>query len=499
MRPVRFVRTLTTMPGGRLLMLRLVVAATMGLALVSLTAPTALAQPPNDDFANATVITDLPFSTTEDTTQATADPTDPIECVNNGSVWFALTPTSNLWIEADTFGSDYNTVLSAWTGTQGALSLVACNDDAPFDGPQSKITFQATGGTTYYFMVALCCGSGGNGGGNLRFSVNQLFPPANDDFEDATPIPSLPFSDTADLTAATIQPSESSLGCTFQNTAWYSFTLATTEFVAASSQQYGVGLGAYTGTSLTNLTQVGCSQFPFSQPVVFRAQANATYYFQVGAWCCDGFGPVTFHLDIAPNPVASFYFSPGDPSSFDTIQFQDTSYDPAGAVIASQAWSFGDGATATGSSPTHQYARDGNYTVELTVTTSDGRTASTSQVVQVRTHDVAIVRIGVPNSAHVGQTVAVNVYVRNTRYPEQVQVDLFKSPPGDFQQVGSLTQSVPVRPPGGNATRFAFTYTITQADGTVGKVSFKAVATILDHRDVSPGDNELISAPIKVT
>jgi hypothetical protein len=99
----------------------------------------------------------------------------------------------------------------------------------------------------------------------------------------------------------------------------------------------------------------------------------------------------------------------------------------------------------------------------------------------------------------VGQTIAVNVYVANKRYPETVQVDLYKSIPGGFQQVGSLTQSVPVRPPGGTSTRFAFTSTITQTDGTTGKVTFKAIATILDHRDALPADNELSSTPVRIT
>jgi PKD repeat protein len=216
-------------------------------------------------------------------------------------------------------------------------------------------------------------------------------------------------------------------------------------------------------------------------------------------WCCEGFGSVGFHLEVAPNPVAEFTYVPGDPSVYDTVQFGDYSYDPAGAGITSQAWIFGDGATATGCCPTHQYVRDGDYTVELTVTTPDGRTASISHVVQVRSHDVAIVRIAVPKSAHVGQTITVDVSVANKRYPETVQVDLYKSAPGGFQQVGSLTQPVPVRPPGGTATRFAFSYTITQADRAVGKISFKAVAGIIDHRDALPGDNELISPQIKVT
>jgi PKD repeat protein len=473
----------------------LVVATAVGLALLVVAAPAALAQPGNDAFANATVIDTVPFSTTEDTSEATSDPTDPSGCSNNGSVWFAYTPSSGTTVVADTFGSSYDTVLSAWTGTPGALDLLACNDD--FNGLQSRITFPATGGTTYYFMVGFCCGTGGNGGGSLTFSVNQIVPPGNDDFADAATIASLPFSSAADLAAATTQAGEPSPSCTgLQNTVWYSFTATATQSLSASVDQYGAGIGVYTGTSLTNLTQVGCSSYP-SQPALLQTQANTTYYFQVGV-CC-GAGPVTFRLTLAPDPVASFSFYPGEPSVFDAVQFSDQSYDPAGGGISAEEWSFGDGATATGCCPTHQYARDGDYTVRLTVRTSDGRSASTSQVVQVRTHDVAIVQIGVANSAHVGQTIAVNVYLRNTRNPETVQVDLVKSAAGGFQQVGTLTQSVPVRPPGGNTTRFAFTYTVSQADGTVGKVSFRAVASIIGHPDALPGDNELTSPPVKIT
>jgi hypothetical protein len=474
------------------------VAATIGLALVVLPAPAALAQPANDDFANATVISSLPFSTTEDTSQATSGLGDPAECGNSGSVWFAFTPPSDMPIQADTFGSDYDTVLSAWTGTIGAFDRIACNDD--FTGGQSKIRFHATGGTTYYFMVAICCGNGGNGGGNLQFSVDQIPPPGNDEFANATPIPSLPFSDTVDLFAATTQagePSPSCVGQPLRNTVWYAFTPATTQSLTARLDEV-VGLAVYSGTSLTDLTEVGCSQFPTPQPVVFQAQADTTYYFQFGLWCCEPADPVVFSLEVTPNPVADFFFSPSDPSVFDTIQFQDSSFDPAGVGIASQAWNFGDGATATGCCPTHRYAQDGDYTVELTVTTPDGRTASTSRVVHVETHDVAVVRIAVPKSAHVRQTITVTANVRNTRYPERVQVDLFKSVPGGFEQVGSLTQSVPVRP-GNRMTQFTIAYTITPADGAVGKVSFKAVATIIDHRDALPGDNELISPPVKIT
>jgi PKD repeat protein len=86
------------------------------------------------------------------------------------------------------------------------------------------------------------------------------------------------------------------------------------------------------------------------------------------------------------NPVVGFYYTPGDPSTSDTIEFYDQSYDPAGGGIASQSWRFGDGATAKGCCPTHRYAADGTYALMLTVHTTDGRTASRSRDVVVRTH-----------------------------------------------------------------------------------------------------------------
>jgi PKD repeat protein len=487
------------------------IAATAGLALLVLAAPAAFAQTTttsttssttgltNDHFANATVIHTVPFSVDEDTSQATFDPSDPSECSNHGSVWFAYTPTSEGTIDADTFGSSYDTVLSAWTGNEGALSLIACNDD--FGTLQSKINFQATPGTTYYFMVAQCCGTGGDGGGLLTFSLDQIDPAAlagNDAFADAAPIASLPFSDTVDLSRSTIEPSERSPFCVvgMQNSVWYAFTPATTEFVTVTVNQSGVGVGVETGSSLTNLNEIGCIQSP--DRFTFQAQANTTYYFQVGGFCCDGFGPITFGLDVAPDPVSDFDFVPRDPSSLDTVQFYDFAHDPAGAGISSLVWRFGDGATTTGSIPTHQYTQDGDYTAELTVTTVDGRTSTTSQVVQVRTHDVAIVGIGVPKSARVGQTVAVSVDVANKRYPETVQVDLYTSSPGGSQQVGSLTQPVPVRPRGGAVTRFAFRYTITQADRAAGELTFTAQASILDHRDALLDNNQLSSTPVRI-
>jgi PKD repeat protein len=248
-------------------------------------------------------------------------------------------------------------------------------------------------------------------------------------------------------------------------------------------------MAAYTGSSLASLVEVACG----IGGITFRAEAGTTYYFQVAtSWV------VEFQLDVAPPPTAGFTYYPGDPSPFDTVQFYDASYDPGGIGIESWSWDFGDGTTSSAQNPTHRFASDGDYTVDLSVATFDDRTGSVSQVVRVATHDVTIAKFTVPNAATSGQTRPISVGISDLRYPENVQVQLFRSNVnGGFDLVGTLAQAVPVR--GGNRTTpFGFNYTFTKDDAMLGKVTFRAEATIVDHRDALPADNEAVALPCKV-
>jgi PKD repeat protein len=223
--------------------------------------------------------------------------------------------------------------------------------------------------------------------------------------------------------------------------------------------------------------------------------AGTTYYFHVGNlnnW--EQGGSMQFHLDVAPSPVANFNYHPSDPSVFDTIQFFDYSNDPGQAGFQSFAWNFGDGNTGTGSNVTHQYTKDGDYTVQHSATTIDGRIASTTQVVHVKTHDVAITKINAPQSASSKQTRTITVSVNSKTYAETVQIDLYKSVVGGFEYIGSITQLVPVRSTN-QAVTFNFSYIFTSSDASIGKVTFKAVAVIVNARDSYPSDNEAISSP----
>jgi hypothetical protein len=110
--------------------------------------------PPNDDIDNATMITAIPFTARQDVVNATVAPDDP-PCFNARSqtIWFAFTPTQNIKLEANTFGSDYDTALSVYSGRRGSLTPIACNNDSN-ETFQSRVRFDAMAGTTYFFEVS---------------------------------------------------------------------------------------------------------------------------------------------------------------------------------------------------------------------------------------------------------------------------------------------------------------------------------------------------------
>jgi hypothetical protein len=110
----------------------------------------ALAQPANDDRADATVVTAVPFLDVVDVTGATDEPDEPQpDCApSSGTVWYAITLDRRTPIVVDTAGSGYDTVAAVWTTD---LDQVACNDDA--GSLQSRVGFTAAAGTTYLVQI----------------------------------------------------------------------------------------------------------------------------------------------------------------------------------------------------------------------------------------------------------------------------------------------------------------------------------------------------------
>ena len=142
------------------------------LLLVGLAAPAASAAPPgNDDLAAATVVGTLPFSDSLSTVDATVEAQDPIGCIGAAhSVWYAYTADLDGLVAFETYGSDFDTVLSAYTGTQGSLTPVACNDDT--QTLQSHIKFAVSTGTTYFIMVSGYGSASEGASGNLVLAAH---------------------------------------------------------------------------------------------------------------------------------------------------------------------------------------------------------------------------------------------------------------------------------------------------------------------------------------
>jgi hypothetical protein len=119
--------------------------------------------PPNDNFANAQVLTGNSGTVNGSSSFATkeaGEPTNPPGTGGGRSVWYNWTATGTGQATFDTNGSNFDTILAAYTGTAvNALTHLASNDDiSPLNDPpprniQSLITFPVTAGTVYRIQV----------------------------------------------------------------------------------------------------------------------------------------------------------------------------------------------------------------------------------------------------------------------------------------------------------------------------------------------------------
>ena len=368
----------------------LTTAALFGvLVVVVLTIPGGVlgARPLNDDFANATPIslTNTVFSDTADLTEATIQPGEPGGDTSGDrrSVWYSFTPA------ADGVVSVTRRLVPPNPGSPPTLCQLRTSDwmavyradGVGFPGltaiAQGSATIRVKAGTTYYVQGGdIQYGTGGGCPNTFPLDVSVVPPPSNDNFADAIPFTSVPFSDAKDLTGATVEPGEP-LGCGGNVTAsaWYAFT--PTLSGGYGSPDPGVtGVTVYTGTSLNDLNLVECYEWP---GVFFWANAGTTYYLQY-----HGGGMRT---DAVPPPAADFQYTPGTPSTSEDISFSYYNggyWDP---TVTGWDWQFGDGTTASGQIVSHRYAANGDYSVTLTVSARGGRTNSQTHVVRVRPPD----------------------------------------------------------------------------------------------------------------
>lgn len=296
---------------------------------------------------------------------------------------------------------------------------------------------------------------------------------------------------------------------------WYAYTSAVSDTVTASiSEAYYHCVRVYTGSDLTSLFPAGLtSSYDSHDSQSFVAQAGTTYYIQVGTFV---WSQQSFKISLAPAPDPYLGFSVfvrdgGNysllaPSSYDQIILAGYGYDPAGVEIQHRIWDLWDGRRLVNETEIHfSNLPDGDYPITFTITTIDGRSASYSQTMNVRTHDIVLSRFSLPDVGRPGLTRTVTAYIQNTHYPETAIVEFYVSMPGYYDTwrlVDTKTVSVPARAPR-QFTKVSFDYTFTQEDANLGTVNFKGVATIVDEngnqvRDALSADNTAISLPVRV-
>jgi hypothetical protein len=170
------------------------------------------AAPTNDPFTNPQQVTQpLPYTNTQDTSESTLEqpllPPEPLHCgLTSHSVWYSFTPNQDGTVKITTFGSDYDTTVSVYTGADiTQLLLIGCEDDTGSAGTinQSAVNFTVIRNTTYLIQV----GSVEVTAGTLTIDVFWGNPPFNNNRGNALNA-SPPYTNTQDTTVATDEPSE---------------------------------------------------------------------------------------------------------------------------------------------------------------------------------------------------------------------------------------------------------------------------------------------------
>jgi PKD repeat protein len=134
--------------------------------------------------------------------------------------------------------------------------------------------------------------------------------------------------------------------------------------------------GSYT-VSMPSTWTVGPDQYRF-----LRWEDASTSTSRVVSLTVD-MALIATYAKLVP-PIASFTFSPTDPSTNETVALNASASDDPDGTIVSYDWDFGDGASGNGLIAEHAYTVAGNYTITLTVTDNDGLSQTMRKDIEVK-------------------------------------------------------------------------------------------------------------------
>lgn len=274
----------------------------------------------NDLFANAQALSSSNGSVSGSNVGFTKETGEPNHAGNAGgrSGWYRWTAPASGPVSFDTIGSNFDTLLAAYTGSSvSSLTQVAANDDINYSGGnyQSRISFTATSGTVY--RIAVDGYGAASGSIELNWSQTGSSSPPHDNLANAWVITGSSSLDSASNVGATKETGEPNhAGNAGGVSVWYKWTAPTSGNVTFSTEGSGFNtlLAIYTGNNYTDLVprysndDIGAGNV--QSAVTFEATIGVAYLIAVdgfnGAagnlvlqWNLTGIGPANDHFAAA--------------------------------------------------------------------------------------------------------------------------------------------------------------------------------------------------------
>ena len=277
-----------------------------------------VAAPPSDDLASAAVIPSpmaVPTFLAGTNVGATAEAGEAdATCVAGGndganSVWWKFTADVNGTFLFGTFNSDFDTILSLWTGGSHPLAEFACDDESGGNSTSALIA-TLTAGTTYFVRVSgyTDVGYPGPEEGTIELVATPV-EAGSDALADALIVTDpLPFGSIGSTVGTTVEPGEASASCAAgndgANSVWWSYTPGVNGTVNFStfSADFDTVLSLWTGTNHP-LTEVACDDDSGGDgtsmlPVLLTA--GTTYFVRVSG---KGSSEGTVSVDFGATPA----------------------------------------------------------------------------------------------------------------------------------------------------------------------------------------------------
>lgn len=245
------------------------------------------ARPENDMFVKRVNLPGHRGSVTGSNAGAGKEPGEPYHYGSTGSasVWYTWRAPGSGSVTFDTNGSNFDTVLAAYTGNSlSQLTQIASNDDSY--GIQSKITFSARAGVTY--QIAVDSYSTATGNFTLNWKADLGAP--NDSFSARTRLYGASGSATGSSFYATKESSEPNhAGNAGGASVWHSWTAPATGPATFDTLQsdFDTLLAVYSGGSLGSLSHIASNDNApgvAQSSVTFSAIAGVTYQIAVDGY-----------------------------------------------------------------------------------------------------------------------------------------------------------------------------------------------------------------------